>query len=127
MSSKVPCLHFFPSDHIADTLHLSLEAQGCYILILFHTWNNNCRPYKDDDKIVPRLLRITPKKWRKIKEEIAPLFDLSDNTFKQKRLEKAWRKALERSEKAREAALIWHEKRRAFKVGRLANALQRQY
>ena len=73
------------------------------------------------------LLRITPKKWRKIKEEIAPLFDLSEGTFKQKRLEQTWRKALERSEKAREAALIWHEKRRAFKVGRLANALQRQY
>ena len=81
MSSKVPCLHFFPSDHIADTLHLSLEAQGCYILILFHTWNNNCRPYKDDDKIVPKLLRITPRKWRKIKEEISSLFDLSEGAF----------------------------------------------
>ena len=114
MSSKVPCLHFFPSDQIAETLHLSLEAQGGYILILFHTRNNNCRPYKDDDKIVPRLLRITPKKWRKIKEEIAPLFDLSEDTFKQKRLEKTWKKALERSEKSREAALIRHEKRMLY-------------
>ena len=72
-------------------------------------------------------MHITPKKWRKIKEEISSLFDLSEGTFKQKRLEQTWRKALERSEKAREAALIWHEKRRAFKVGRVANALPRQY
>tara|TARA_Y100001970_G_scaffold39512_1_gene48693 strand:- start:4266 stop:4580 length:315 start_codon:yes stop_codon:yes gene_type:complete len=104
-----------------------MEAQGCYILILFHTWNNNCRPYKDDDKIVPKLLRITPKKWRKIKEEITPLFDLSEGTFKQKRLEKAWREALQRSEKAREAAKIRHEKRRMYAGRRLADALPKHY
>ena len=125
MSSKVPCLHFFPSDHIADTLHLSLEAQGCYILILFHTWNKNCQPF--NDKELRSLLRITPRKWRKIKDEIAPLFDLSEGTFKQKRLEKAWREALQRSEKAREAAKIRHEKRRMYAGRRLADALPKHY
>ena len=125
MSSKVPCLHFFPSDHIADTLHLSLEAQGCYILILFHTWNRNCQPF--NEKELQSLLRITPRKWRKIKDEIAPLFDLSEGTFKQKRLEKAWREALQRSEKAREAAKIRHEKRRMYAGRRLADALPKHY
>ena len=125
MSSKVPCLHFFPSDHIADTLHLSLEAQGCYILILFHTWNKNCQPF--NDKELRSLLRITPRKWRKIKDEITPLFDLSEGTFKQKRLEKAWREALQRSEKAREAAKIRHEKRRMYAGRRLADALPKHY
>ena len=125
MSSKVPCLHFFPSDHIADTLHLSLEAQGCYILILFHTWNRNCQPF--NEKELRSLLRITPGKWRKIKNEITPLFDLSEGTFKQKRLEKAWREALQRSEKAREAAKIRHEKRRVYDSRRLADALPKQY
>ena len=51
MSRKVPCLHFFPSDHIADTLHLSLEAQGCYVLILFHTWNRNCEAFKEKELV----------------------------------------------------------------------------
>ena len=125
MSSKVPCLHFFPSDHIADTLHLSLEAQGCYILILFHTWNRNCQPF--NEKELRSLLRITPGKWRKIKNEITPLFDLSEGTFKQKRLEKAWREALQRSEKAREAAKIRHEKRRVYAGRRLADALPKRY
>ena len=125
MSSKVPCLHFFPSDHIADTLHLSLEAQGCYILILFHTWNRNCQPF--DDKELQSLLRVTPRKWRKIKEEITPLFDLSEGTFKQKRLEKTWREALERSKKAREAALIRHEKRRIYSDRRFADVVRKHY
>ena len=62
----------------------------------------------------------------KIKEEIAPLFDLSEDTFKQKRLEQTWRKALERSEKAREAANARYDKR-VFKDKRLADALPRQY
>ena len=114
MSTKVPCLHFFPSDHIADTLHLSLEAQGCYILILFHTWNRRCKPFKE--KELTKLLHITPKKWRKILQEIEPLFDISEGTFRQIRLEKTWKRALERSEKAREAAQIRHEKKRNFKI-----------
>ena len=125
MSSKVPCLHFFPSDHIADTLHLSLEAQGCYILILFHTWNRNCQPF--NEKELRSLLRITPGKWRKIKNEITPLFDLSEGTFKQKRLEKTWKEALERSKKAREAALIRHEKRRIYSDRRFADVVRKHY
>ena len=91
MSRKVPCLHFFPSYHIADTLHLSLEAQGCYVLILFHTWNRNCKAFKEQELV--KLLHITPKKWRKIKNEIAPLFDLV-MVFRQKRLKKTWEEAL---------------------------------
>ena len=57
-------------------------------------------------------MHITPKKWKKIKTEIAPLFDLSDGVFKQKRLEKTWEEALRRSEKAREAAEIRHQRKR---------------
>ena len=125
MSTKVPCLHFFPSDHIADTLHLSLEAQGCYILILFHTWNRRCKPFKENE--LAKLLHITPKKWRKILQEIEPLFDISEGTFRQIRLEKTWKRALERSEKAREAAQIRHEKKRNFKITSIANAVPKYY
>ena len=125
MSTKVPCLHFFPSDHIADTLHLSLEAQGCYILILFHTWNRRCKPFKESE--LTKLLHITPKKWRKILQEIEPLFDISEGTFRQIRLEKTWKRALERSEKAREAAQIRHEKKRNFKITSIANAVPKYY
>jgi len=73
------------------------------------------------------LLRITPRKWRKIKEEITPLFDLSEGTFKQKRLEKTWKEALERSKKAREAALIRHEKRRIYSDRRFADVVRKHY
>jgi len=127
MSSKVPCLHFFPSDHIADTLHLSVEAQGCYLLILLHTWNNKCKPYEDDDKVLRRLLRITPAKWKKIKKEISPFFDLSESSFRQKRLERTWAKALDRSQKSKEAAEKRHSMRRAYKERSLADALPKRY
>ena len=127
MSSKVPCLHFFPSDHIADTLHLSVEAQGCYLLILLHTWNNKCQAYKDDDKLLRRLLRITPAKWKKIKIEIIPFFDLSEGTFKQKRLERTWAKALDRSQKSKEAAEKRHSMRRFYKERSFADALPKRY
>lgn len=125
MSRKVPCLHFFPSDHIADTLHLSLEAQGCYVLILFHTWNRNCEAFKE--KELTKLLHVTPKKWQKIKNEIAPLFDLSDGLFRQIRLEKTWHEALRRSEKAREAAKIRHQKSEKENNEDVADASFKQY
>ena len=59
----MPMLQFFVSDHVADTHHLSLEDQGCYVMIMFLTWLNKCRPFPDDDTTIPRMLHITKKKW----------------------------------------------------------------
>ena len=66
-------------------------------------------------------------KWQKILQEIEPLFDISEGTFRQIRLEKTWKRALERSEKAREAAQIRHEKKRNFKITSIADAVPKYY
>ena len=66
-------------------------------------------------------------KWQKILQEIEPLFYFSEGTFRQIRLEKTWERALERSEKAREAAQIRHEKKRNFKITSIADAVPKYY
>ena len=104
MSKKMPMLQFFVSDHLADSHHLTLEEQGCYILLLFYTWLNRCRPFPDDGVTIPKLLHITIEKWEELKPEIEPFFDLSDGSFRQLRLEETWDDAERRIAKSKAAA-----------------------
>ena len=115
MSKKMPMLQFFVSDHLADTHHLTLEEQGCYILLLFYTWLNRCRAYPDDDVTIPKLLHISVEKWKELKPEIKPFFDLSDGSFRQLRLEDTWKDAEQRIAKSKAAAEArWSQERTKY-------------
>ena len=123
----MPMLQFFVSDHVADTHHLSLEDQGCYVMIMFLTWLNKCRPFPDDDTTIPRMLHITKKKWKKIKPKLTPFFNLEENTFRQMRLEKTWETAEERVKKSKEAADIrWAKEKESVQsiISKTAKAMR---
>ena len=80
----------FPDAFIADTQHLSLEERGAYMHILMVTWRNNGRALPDDPKRMARTLGVTAPRWDKLRPVLAEFFDLSDGTWRQKRLEKEW-------------------------------------
>ena len=75
--STLPFMPFFVGDDIADTPEVTIEAHGAYCLILFYTWKGR-RFLEDDDKKMCRVLRVESRKWKRIKLEILPYFDLSN-------------------------------------------------
>jgi uncharacterized protein YdaU (DUF1376 family) len=76
---------------IGDTTHLSAEEFGAYFLLLMATWRNNGVPIKDDPARISRICRVTSRRWREgMRDTLAQFFDLSDGTWRQKRLEKEW-------------------------------------
>jgi uncharacterized protein YdaU (DUF1376 family) len=78
---------------ISDTTHLSTEEFGAYLLILFATWRNNGRPLVDDDVRLARVCRVTSSRWTtRLRPALVPLFDLSNATWRQKRLENEFKK-----------------------------------
>lgn len=89
--SQAPAMPLYTDALLGDTLHLSTEEFGAYCLILFATWRNNGRPLPDDDRALARICRVHILKWRKtIRPRLVEFFDLSGQTWRQKRLETEW-------------------------------------
>jgi uncharacterized protein YdaU (DUF1376 family) len=97
---------------LGDTMHLSAEEFGAYMLLLFTMWRNNGRPLDDDDLALSRICRVSIRRWReKLRPRLIGFFEPVDNSQKlsQKRLVKEWCYIQQRSETARANALSrWH-------------------
>lgn len=103
--SQSPAMPLFPDAYLADTMDLSLEEHGAYLKLLMITWRNNGEPLPDDDARIARMLGVTAARWKtKLRPVLARFFDLSEGTWRQKRLEKEWRYVIESKEKQRDKA-----------------------
>lgn len=83
--SKIPMQQWFPDAHIADTALLNLEQQGAYRLLLDNMWIKGGY-IKNDDKEIARMLRITVKKWQKVKPFLEDYLLFFEGNITQKRL-----------------------------------------
>ena len=92
----IPMQQWYPDAHIADTALLKLEEQGEYRLLLDHMWIKGGY-LKDDDKEVARLLRISTKKWQKIKPKLIDYLIFCEGSITQKRLQRDYKNVCERS------------------------------
>jgi uncharacterized protein YdaU (DUF1376 family) len=89
--SKAPRMPLFVDAYLADTMHLSLEEHGAYLKLLMVTWRNNGVALPDDDARMARVMGVTTTVWRrKLRPVLEPFFDLSEGTWRSKRLEKTW-------------------------------------
>ena len=85
---------------VGDTLHLSRDQFGAYMLILIATWRNNGQALPDDDRRMAHLTRATVKEWRtRLRPVLVEFFDISDGHWHQKRLEAEWADAIQKSTK----------------------------
>lgn len=59
-------------DLIADTQHLDPESFGCYMRLLHAYWRTG--PAKDDNRVLARLVGLSPKEWAAIRPDIEEFF-----------------------------------------------------
>lgn len=103
--SHAPIMPFYTDAYLADTHHLNAECQGAYLLLLLHTWRCNGAPPPDDDRILARIARVPPARWkRSVRPQLEPFFHRTDGSWRQKRLEKEWARACEKIEQQRQKA-----------------------
>jgi len=96
--SKIPMQPWYPDAHIADTANLTLEEQGAYRLLMDHMWRKQ-GAIRNDDKEIARMLRISLKRWQKIKGRLAEYLIIDLGIISQKRLQRDYQRACEISKK----------------------------
>ncbi|MBE1710653.1 MULTISPECIES: YdaU family protein [Mesorhizobium] len=100
--SERPFMQLYVSDFVGDTLQLSTEQIGAYMLILMAMWNAGGR-LPDDDAKLARVARLSLKRWRAISADLLSFFEREAGEIGHKRLTRELHKAQVKSE-ARAAA-----------------------
>lgn len=100
--SERPFMQLYVSDFVGDTLMLSAEHVGAYLLLLIALWNADGE-LPDDEAKLARVARMSLKKWRGVAPELMPFFIVADGKISHGRLTKELQKS-ERQSQSRAAA-----------------------
>lgn len=73
--------------YLADTMHLTTEQHGAYLLMLMASWMRGGN-LPDDDKQLAAVVRLQLPKWKLARPVIAPFFNIKGGSWTQKRLNK---------------------------------------
>lgn len=95
-------MQLYPSDFIGDTMHLSTEQVGAYLLLLMAMWNADGR-LPDDEKMLARIARVSIKKWRGMSVELMPFFVTDGQWITNNRLTKELQKVTSQTQSRRAA------------------------
>lgn len=106
-------MQLYVGDYLADTLHLTTEQHGAYLLLLMTMWRHDAALPNDAAKLA-RIARVSPKRWPAIWSEIADFFTINGDAITNARLTKEHQKAVS----------ISQERKTAGSKGGKANALK---
>ncbi|MGO1160425.1 YdaU family protein [Brucella sp. C7-11G] len=96
--SSTPFMQLYVSDYLGDTMHLTTEQHGAYLLLLMTMWRQGGSLPNDPSKLA-RIARVTPRRWHLIAVEVMEFFDANGDQITQKRLVQEYQKAVSISEK----------------------------
>lgn len=82
---KPGAMPVFGDAFLKDTLHLSAEEFGAYWLLLLAAWPRDNCDLPNDDKKLARIARVSPQKWRGIKETVLEFWTPDGENIFQKR------------------------------------------
>lgn len=87
-------------DYLGDTMRLSTEQHGAYLLMLMEYWRTG--PLPDDDDELAEITKLDPERWQQHRKKLARFFVIEDGVWRQKRLERELEAAKNRRKAAAE-------------------------
>lgn len=72
--------------YLADTMHLSRDEHGGYLLLIMTYWRTR-EPLPDDDKHLSAIVKATPKEWKLLRPVLVKFFTCADGIWRHKRIE----------------------------------------
>ena len=83
-----PALPVFTDAFLADTMHLSRDEIGAYMLLLFTAWRRPECDLPDDDVFLAKIVRCDQRKWRHLRPVMEQFHVIENGKWRQKRLQK---------------------------------------
>lgn len=96
--SQNPFMQLYVGDYLADTLDLTTEQHGAYLLLLMTMWRHDAKLPNDPAKLA-RIARISVRRWHLVWSEIQHFFYVDGDQIRNKRLDREHQKAASISEK----------------------------
>lgn len=117
---------FYVGDYLADTMHLTRDQHGAYLLLIFAYWRAG-EPLLDDDEELAAITKSTAAEWKKLRRTMARFFIVGDGKWHHKRIdaeiEKAGKIKVERSKAGSEGAAKRWQKHGKVDGKPIANAI----
>jgi uncharacterized protein YdaU (DUF1376 family) len=76
----------FIGDYLADTMHLSTEQHGAYLLLLFHLWRRGS--LRDEDAVLGKISGLGESAWKLHRPVLAEFFKIHDGLWQHGRVDK---------------------------------------
>lgn len=108
-------------DYLRDTMHLTTEQHGAYLLLLMAGWTQG-GSLPDDDVRLAAIVRLPVKEWRKLRPVLAEFYRIANGLWVQGRLQRERTAATEQRDRIRSARR--HAAQQRWQSNRNANALQ---
>ena len=96
--SQNPFMQLYVGDYLADTLDLTTEQHGAYLLLLMTMWRHDAKLPNDPAKLA-RIARVSARRWHLVWSEIQHFFYVDGDQIRNKRLDREHQKAASISEK----------------------------
>src|ERR1700761_455194 len=73
-------------DYLADTMHLTTEQHGAYLLLIFHLWRRGTLP--DDDATLGKITGLSESAWAGTRRVLAEFFKIHEGHWRHGRVER---------------------------------------
>lgn len=93
---SLPYFPFYPSDYLGDTMHLSTEEHGAYLLLLITMWQHGARLPNDPAKLA-RIARVPSRRWAAVWGNVSEFFREKDGDIYSPRMREEYEKATAKS------------------------------
>lgn len=100
--SGTPFMQLYVGDYLSDTLELTTEQHGAYLLILMTMWGKGAKLTNDPVKLA-RIARMTPAKFKAAWAEISRFFEDDGDCISNPRMTRDWEKTQEKITKRAKA------------------------
>jgi uncharacterized protein YdaU (DUF1376 family) len=85
MSANNRWMPFYIADYLGDTVHLTTQQHGAYMLLLMHYWRSG--PLPDDDAFLASVVKADARAWKLLRGVIRSFFTAADGMLHQKRMD----------------------------------------
>jgi len=84
--AALPYIQLYVGDYLADTMHLTTEEHGAYMLLIFNYWRQGYA-LKDCNKRLANVVRMSNERWTDVRPTLEEFFVVEDGVWRHSRID----------------------------------------